>query len=192
MRPLALVTSLCAAALLLGGCQTSRAPEPADAITVTAPEVPTVAPTFEPAKGVTCNRTTSLCVWRGGPSVGLTRLFFGEAAADAAASRVAKAHYPHDPIFKPTPESSCDTLVTTCYDQQGASPDITSRYFGSDAARLLEERRAQVVRYGAFVTCDQGTNICYDRFGAGVGITQLYIGEPESQALLARLRARDS
>jgi hypothetical protein len=102
------------------------------------------------------------------------------------------AHFPNDPIFKPNPYASCDTLVTTCYDSGGASDALTSRYFGDDAARRLGERRTQIVRYGQHVTCDQRTKICYDRFGAGVGITQLYIGDAESHALLARLRARNS
>jgi uncharacterized protein (DUF779 family) len=124
--------------------------------------------------------------------VGLTRLFFGEAAAASLVPQVAEAHYPNDPIFKPNPGASCDTLVTTCYDRGGASSELTSKYFGSDAARMLSARSAKVVRYGAHVTCDQSTNVCYDRFGAGVGITQLYIGRAESNALLARLRARDS
>jgi len=33
------------------------------------------------------------------------------------------------------------------------------------------------------------SDVCYDRLGAGVGITRLYIGEPQSDALLKRLRS---
>lgn len=173
------------------GCQTGALSTKEEPVRVVEAE-PVEDDSFEPAKGVSCSRLSSTCEWRGGVSVGLTRLFFGDAAADAAAPALRATHYPNDPIFKPNPGASCDTLVTTCYDSGGASDALTSRYFGGEAARRLTERRSQVVRYGKHVTCDQTTQICYDRFGAGVGITQLYIGIPESQELLARLRARDS
>ncbi len=185
-RPFGIVVAL---ACFAAACA-SPPPEP-EPIVVEVKETPQVSDTFEPAKDVTCRRSTQVCQWRGGPTVGLTRLFFGDAAADATAARVASAHYPNDPIFKPTPDASCDTLVTTCYDGAGASDELTSRYFGADALTRLTERRAEVVRYGAHVTCDKGTNICFDRFGAGVGITQLYIDRPAGDALLGRLRARD-
>jgi hypothetical protein len=190
MHQAALASSLFAVTLL-AGCQTSTsgtAAAPAQA----AAAKPVVEDTFEPATGVTCNRGSKVCEWRGGPSIGLTRVFFGDSAADAAAPSMRAAHYPNDPIFKPNPGASCDTLVTTCYDKDGASAALTSRYFGADAERRLGERRARVVRYGQHITCDETTQICYDRFGAGVGITQLYIGSAESEALLARLRARDA
>ncbi|MBW2270569.1 MAG: hypothetical protein JRH16_18540 [Deltaproteobacteria bacterium] len=187
MHQATLVSSLLAA-LVLAGCQTGTPTAPAQAA---APQ-PMADETFEPAKGVSCNRGSGRCEWRGGTSVGLTRLFFGDAAADAAEPTMRAAHFPHDPIFKPNPGASCDTLVTTCYDRGGASDALTSNYFGAEAARRLAERRAQVVRYGQHVTCDQTTQTCFDRFGAGVGITQLYIGAAESQSLLARLRAQDS
>ncbi len=173
------------------GCQTSSPPTTAGSAQAAVPK-PGIDETFEPAKGVSCNRSSNVCEWRGGISVGLTRLFFGDAAADAAEPTMQSAHFPNDPIFKPNPAASCDTLVTTCYDAGGASDALTSRYFGADATRRLSERRRQIVRYGQHVTCDQATQVCYDRFGAGVGITQLYIGDAESHALLARLRARDS
>ena len=190
MRQAQLVSSFLAA-IVLAGCQTSAFQTPAAPAQAAVPE-PLVKETFEPAKGVTCYHSSSACEWRGGTSVGLTRLFFGDAAADAAARVMHPTHYPHDPIFNPNPGASCDTLVTTCYDGSGASDALTSRYFGGEATRRLTERRPQIVRYGQHVTCDQATQICYDRFGAGVGITQLYIGDAESHALLARLRTRES
>ena len=178
-----------------GTSKTSTAPKSAASAPV-AKVAPVLDETFEPAKGVTCRRSASTCEWRGGVSVGLTRIFFGDAAANAATPRARAKHYPHDPIFKSNPTASftasCDTLVTTCYDSGGASQALTSRYFGNEASKLLTQRQAKVVRYGKHVTCDQTTKICYDRFGPGVGITQLYIGDAESQALLKRLRSRDS
>lgn len=184
------VVTLIASASLLA-CQSSGPAPAADAIAVEPAAQASAGDTFEPANGVVCERGSRVCEWRGGPTVGLTRLFFGDDAAEAAATRVASASYPNDPIFKPNPDASCDTLVTTCYDRGGASEELTSRFFGADAARRLAERRAEVVRYGAHVTCDKGSQICFDRFGAGVGITQLYIGQTQADALLARLRARD-
>lgn len=184
MRFDATATTLVLAALFLAGCQSTGTPvEPA------AAQAPEKREIFEPARGVTCDRGTEVCDWRGGPSVGLTRLFFGNDAAAALDTRMAPQNYPHDPIFKPNPSSSCDTLVTTCYDAGGASADLTDRYFGPNAAKLLAERRAQILRYGLHVTCDTTSNVCFDRFGAGVGITRLYIDEAASDVLLARLRA---
>ena len=190
MRQATLFSSILAAIVLVG-CQTSAPPTTAEPARAAASK-PVIEETFEPAKGVSCNRSSKVCQWRGGTTVGLTRLFFGDAAADSATPAMQSAHFPNDPIFKPNPHASCDTLVTTCYDAGGVSDALTSRYFGDEAARRLVERRTQIVRYGQHVTCDQRTKICYDRFGAGVGITQLYIGDAESHALLARLRARNS
>lgn len=187
MRPL-LAASLMA--LAASACQSSGVPEGPGPISPKAAAAgATQTDRFEPAKGVSCSRSAQVCKWRGGPTLGLTRLFFGNAAAEALVPSLAPAHYPNDPIFKPNPDASCDTLVTTCYDRGGASDALTDKYFGSEAARLLKERRRQIERYGEHVTCDQASKICYDRFGAGVGITQLYLGDPESKALLARLRA---
>jgi hypothetical protein len=175
------------------GCQTGAPPpEVPDAIEVKPEPTAVIEETFEPANGVSCHRPTSTCQWRGGVSVGLTRIFFGDAAAEAVDPAARAKNFPHDPIFNPSFGASCDTLVTTCYDSSGASDALTSRYFGAEASRRLSARLPQVVRYGKHVTCDQATKICYDRFGAGVGVTHLYIGDAESTALLARLRARDS
>ena len=152
---------------------------------------------FEPAKGVRCDRSTKICEYKGGGSVGLTRLFFGDAAADGLAPRMSEAGYPFDPIFKPTSRASCDTLVTTCYDEGGASVPLTESYFGSDARTRLEKRLRQpgassraIVRYGETITCDQMSGVCYDRLGAGVVVTQMYLGQEKADRLLARLRPR--
>ena len=172
-------------ALALGGCQSTSAPsKPA------AEPAPTKSDVFEPASGVTCNHGTKVCEYKGGPSVGLTRLFFGDKAADAIQPRMAAENYPYDPIFKPNPSVSCDTLVTTCYDASGASYALTDQYFGPKAKKLLEKRHSQIVRFGLHVTCDNTTKVCFDRFGAGVGITRMYIDEAASNVLLARLRGK--
>jgi hypothetical protein len=194
---------LAAVLIAAAGCQ-SPAPEPATpapaATTASARTSAPAAPAapaaetgdrFEPARGVVCTKSTRVCEWRGGPSVGLTRIFFGDPAADALAPKMAP-NFRYDPIFKPSPDQSCDTLVTTCYDRGGASAALTKQFFGAEAARRLEARTSSVVRYGEWVTCDKTSNVCYDRLGAAVGVTRLYLGEPQSDALLGRLRARES
>lgn len=185
MRIRSAAAALVLTGLALSGCQSAGTP----AKTATEP-VPEKSDVFEPARGVSCNRTASVCDWRGGPSVGLTRLFFGNASADALQPSMAALNYPNDPIFKPNPSVSCDTLVTTCYDGNGPNYDLTDKYFGPKARKLLETRRSQIVRYGLHVTCDNTTKVCFDRFGAGVGITRLYIDEAASDVLLARLRGK--
>lgn len=178
---------LFAAALCAAGCQSGGS---TTAATTAAKPAPKETQRFEPAKGVKCDRSSKVCEWKGGPSVGLTRLFFGDGPGDALAPQMASAGYKYDPIFKPSARVSCDTLVTTCYDEGGASDELTRSYFGSNAAsKLGSRRRGSVQRYGQFITCDRVSNVCYDRLGAGVGITRLYIGETESDALLERLRS---
>ena len=178
---------LVAALLTAVGCASSGGSSPA---VTPEPAKPQQSSTFEPAQGVTCDRTTQACEWRGGTSVGLTRLFFGDGAADTLAPGMAAAGYEFDPIFKPDTRVSCDTLVTTCYDEGGASADHTRSYFGGTAAQHLEKRsRTTVQRYGQFITCDKLSNICYDRLGAGIGVTRLYLGETEADQLLKRLRS---
>lgn len=177
--------SLGAAGLLALACQSAPAPEPTPRAEA---QKPAASPIFEPARGVRCNRNTSICDYRGGPSVGLTRLFFGDAAASAIDVGMREKAYPHDPIFQPSRTVSCDTLVTTCYDESGASGDLTGRYFGSGAVKLLEARRRSIERRGPYVTCDRSAGVCYDPLGAGYGATRMYIGETEADLLVRRLR----
>jgi hypothetical protein len=191
MRGLALASFVAGASLLFVGCQTPTPAEPKPARAVEPP-----SSVFEPAKGVRCDRSTKICEYKGGPTVGLTRLFFGDSAADGLAPRMREAGYPFDPIFKPGPRASCDTLVTTCYDEGGASVSLTESYFGGDASARLEQRLRQpgssgaIVRYGDYITCDQMSGVCYDRLGAGVVLTQIYLSEEQAKRLLARLRPR--
>jgi hypothetical protein len=185
MRRFLTAPILLAAALLASGCATEGAPTTP---TPTA-EPPKETAVFEPAKGVSCDRGQNVCQWKGGPTVGLTRLFFGDGPADALMPAQAPEGYRYDPIFKPSTRSSCDTLVTTCYDESGANGELTTKYFGSKAANRLSKRPRTIQRYGQFITCDRVSDVCYDRLGAGVGITRLYIGEPQSDALLKRLRS---
>jgi hypothetical protein len=192
MRGLAFASFVAGASLLFVGCQT-QAPTPAEPKPAQAAE-PTSS-VFEPAKGVRCDRSAKICEYKGGPTVGLTRLFFGDAAADGLAPRMRAAGYPFDPIFKPTSRASCDTLVTACYDEGGASIPLTESYFGGDASTRLEKRMNTgsddaVVRYGDYITCDQMSGVCYDRLGAGVVVTQMYLSKEEADRLLARLRPR--
>jgi hypothetical protein len=193
---------LAAVLIAAAGCQSpAPAPEapPAPAATTAsartdaaaaAPAPAAEGDRFEPARGVVCQKSARVCEWRGGPSVGLTRIFFGDSAADALAPKMAPT-FRYDPIFKPNPNQSCDTLVTTCYDRGGASAALTKQYFGAEAAKRLEARTSAVVRYGEWVTCDKTSNVCYDRLGAAVGVTRLYLGDAPSDALLGRLRARE-
>jgi len=190
MRGLALASFVAGASLLFVGCQTPTPAEPKPAQAVAPPST-----VFEPAKGVRCDRSTKICEYKGGPTVGLTRLFFGDAAADGLVPRMSQAGYPFDPIFKPMSRASCDTLVTTCYDEGGASVPLTESYFGGEARTRAEKRMRQpsgsggaIVRYGEAITCDQMSGVCYDRLGAGVVVTQIYLGQEEADSLLVRLR----
>lgn len=190
MRRFSTAPILLAAALFAAGCQSggSATTTPTTAKTAT-PKPPRDTTVFEPATGVRCDRSQKTCEWKGGASIGLTRLFFGDGAADALMPTMAPEGYRYDPIFKPSVRASCDTLVTTCYDESGANAELTSSYFGSKAADRLAKRPRTIQRYGEFITCDRVSDVCYDRLGAGVGITRLYIGEPQSDALRKRLRA---
>jgi hypothetical protein len=194
MRGPNLALLVAGASLLFVGCQT-QTPTPAESKSAQAAE--TASSVFEPAKGVRCDRSLKICEYKGGPTVGLTRLFFGDAAADGLAPRMSAKGYPFDPIFKPTSWASCDTLVTACYDEAGASVPLTESYFGGDARTRLEKRMRQpggsgnaIVRYGEVITCDQMSGVCYDRLGAGVVVTQMYLSKEEADRLLARLRPR--
>jgi hypothetical protein len=187
-----LASFVAGASLLFVGCQTPTPAEPGPAQTRE-----TAGSVFEPAKGVRCDRSTKICEYKGGATVGLTRLFFGDAAADGLAPRMSATGYAFDPIFKPTTQASCDTLVTACYDESGASVPLTERYFGGDARTRLEKRMRRpsgsgsaIVRYGETITCDEMSGVCYDRLGAGVVVTQMYLGEEQADRLLERLRPR--
>ena len=187
MQPL-LAALLCLTSLALLACSTPTPAEP-EAAPPAAAATPAPPDTFEPSPGVICDRDREVCEFRGGASVGLTRLFFGDPAGDAAEAAATSRAYPHDPIFVLPDGAICDTRVTTCYTlDTGASDEVTGEYFGPKAVERLATRRAEVARYGDHVACDRGSQICYDRFGASVGITHVYIGAEASEALLPRLK----
>ena len=202
MKPLALLAAA-ALAMLLVGCQSSSAPSSTASQTAKTP-APPPSPTFQPGPDIHCDRPAKVCSYAGTPSPGLTRLYLGEGAANSLSAPPAvdpvsgvapPARTLADPIFKPSPKASCDTLVATCYDMNGANAQLTQQRFGADAAKALAARESKpvegrrVVRFGETITCDQLSQVCYDRLGAGYGITMLYLGEPQAESLLKRLQA---
>ena len=206
MKPAPFVaTGLLGVALLAGGCQSDSGPSPTSRQTRTAkPAPPPPSRTFQPGPDITCDRQDKVCRFGTTPSPGLTRLHFGDGAADALTTPPAPdpvtgvappARVVADPIFKPSRKESCDTLVASCYDWDGASVSLTKARFGQKAATRLQARLGtrneaeRVVPYGETITCDNLSQVCYDRLGAGYGLTRLYLGEPQADALLGRLQA---
>jgi len=194
MRSTVCAVVVLAAAALVSGCETTP---PAPQKTAAKP-VPQKSPIIRLGPSARCNRATRICRYDGVASVGLTRLYFGDSAAarltappatTATGEPAPPATPVADPIFKPTPTQSCDTLVAACYDEAGASSTLTAQQFGAPAAKRLDARRREsIVRYGTYITCDKLSQVCYDRLGAGVGVTRLYLGEPESERLMKRLQ----
>ncbi len=189
---------------LLVGCQTDSGPSRAEPQAAKAPPPPPPSPTFQPGPGISCDRKAKICRYGKTPSPGLTRLHFGDGAAqalttppapDPATGVAPPAPEVADPIFKPSRKESCDTLVASCYDWDGANVSLTQARFGDKAAKQLQARLAtrneaqRVVRYGDTITCDNLAQVCYDRLGAGYGLTQLYLGQNQADALLERLQA---
>jgi hypothetical protein len=208
MRPPLLVAAVASAGLLAAACQTAPAPAPppppAQPAAAPAPPPRPPSPTFEPGPSIVCDRRTQVCRYGETASPALTRLYFGEGAAqrltappavDPATGVAPPAPELLDPIFKPSPWQSCDTLVATCYDANGANVELTRLRFGQKAASELKARQdrpvegRRVVRFGETVTCDQLSQVCYDRLGAGYGATRLYLGEAPADTLLPRLQA---
>ncbi|MDJ0850468.1 MAG: hypothetical protein QNK04_19015 [Myxococcota bacterium] len=197
-----LYTGLLALALL-PGCQTESGPSTQPEKTA-RPAPPPPSRTFQPGPGITCDRQAKVCRFGETPSPGLTRLHFGDGAAaalttppapDPATGIAPPAQEVADPIFKPSRKQSCDTMVASCYDWDGASVSLTQEHFGAEAAKKLQARlntrdeAQRIVRYGETITCDNLAQVCYDRMGAGYGLTRLYLGEPQAAALLKRLQA---
>lgn len=201
MRVSHLVSILAIAGLAVAGCSSSSGPSETAA-------APALSRSFQPAAAVRCDRERKICEYDGVASVGLTLVYFGDKAAQKlidppAAPEPAEPGQPAapappaietaDPIFKPEPTQSCDTLVATCYDGDGANVGLTREQFGGPAAKRLETRmasreaRTRILKQGPYITCDNLSGVCYDRLGAGVGLTQLYLGDEQSQRLLQRL-----
>lgn len=210
MRSPVLLVAAASAGLLLAGCQTATSPPPpappAPAQPAAAPAPPPrpPSPTFEPGPSILCDRRTQVCRYGETASPALTRLYLGDAAAqrltpppavDPVTGVAPPAPVLLDPIFKPSPWQSCDTLVATCYDADGADVALTRLRFGEKAAAELQAREdrpvegRRVVRFGETVTCDQLAQVCYDRLGAGYGATRLYLGDSPAASLLERLQA---
>lgn len=179
-------------ALLALGCQSPTRDEDLKTRPVEVIETaePVESNTFEPASGVTCNRITQVCAFKEGPTVGLTRLFFGDAAADELSAT--RGDTGRDPLFKPSGGGFCDTLVTTCYGEDGASAELTTKYFGHNAAARLAKRQADpqngIYRPNSYITCDRMSGVCYDRMGAGWGATRMYLDAEAAEKLAARMR----
>lgn len=202
MKPFALLAAFATLALL-AGCQSSPAPSAAPAQTAKAAPPPP-SPTFRPGPGIECDRRTKVCKYGDIPSPTLTRFYLDDGAARALTAPPAvdpttgvapPARVYGDPIFKPSPQASCDILVVACYDINGANVALTQQHFGDRAAKALKNRvdepveGRRVLRYGDTITCDQLSKVCYDRLGAGYGITLLYLGDAQAQKLMARLEA---
>jgi len=203
MKPLFFL-GCCAAAALLAGCASdpaSTSSTPSSSKAAAAP-TPPPSPVFEPGPSVRCDRNSKVCSYAGTASPGLTRLYFGDGAANAllrppvdpTTGLAGPAPKVADPIFKPSAGSSCDTLVASCYDIDGANLDLTKQQFGSKAAQALGGRTqsnapTRVARYGDTITCDYLSKVCYDRLGAGYGVTLLYLDDHPGAAdrLLQRL-----
>ena len=143
---------------------------------------------------VSCDKSTKRCLFRGLPSVGVTRVIFGDSVANELQSTSGLPIWKSDPIFKPATDQSCDTLSAACYDREGPNVALTRATFGGNAATRLDKRMKrpakgrEIVKYGSSVTCDRDAGVCYDRLGASVGYTRLYLSEAQSNQLLTRMR----
>ena len=143
---------------------------------------------------VSCDKSAKRCNFRGLPSVGITRVIFGDSVANALQSTSGLPIWQSDPIFNPAIGQSCDTLSAACFDSEGPNVALTRAIFGGNAATRLDKRMQrpakgrEIVKYGSSVTCDRDAGICYDRLGASVGYTRLYLSEAQSNDLLTRMR----
>lgn len=97
--------------------------------------------------------------------------------------------------FRPERGVRCDRAAQICYDRGSPSVELTQRYFGRDAARLLRWnlRREERERHGRVfypeqgVRCDRTAQVCYNRRGEpSVRLTGDYLGSDAARRLERR------
>lgn len=88
--------------------------------------------------GVVCNRTREVCYDHAGPSIGLTRLFHGEAAADALTADLRSLDPARDGRFAPAEGVMCRMEERRCLVEGVPDPLLSRTLFArryQDSAR---------------------------------------------------------
>lgn len=157
---------------------------------------------FSMIPGVECDRDAQLCTDERGPSVGLTRLYLGDEAADRLLATLealddARPPAPTEPaeptIHYPKRGVACDDLVETCYTAKGHHNGMTKATYGSDAVKSLARRAAlppgdldAIVRPGRGEVCDRSSQTCYSDGRADASLTRLQFGADAAAGVEAR------
>jgi hypothetical protein len=149
-----------------------------------------------PEPGVRCDSVDRVCYDRSGPSVALTRSYFGDAAAErlgygsggsGTSGSQARMVYPESDVV-------CDRSTQICYDDGKASVSKTQSYFGDSAAKKLKQHSNDarpepkwVFEPDADTSCDMRTQVCYGPKGPNVNKTRKYFGEAAGARLQQNL-----
>ena len=138
-----------------------------------------------PEPGVRCDSVERVCYDRSGPSVALTRNYFGDSAAERIGDGSSAGHSggSYERMFYPARSVACDRSTQICYDDGKASVAQTQSYLGDDAARHLQQKSKDarpepkwVFEPDGETSCDMRTQVCYGPKGPNVNKTSKYFG----------------
>ncbi len=141
-----------------------------------------------PEPGVRCDAVDRVCYDGAGPSVSLTRNYFGDDAAarigSTAGRGLGSGAGSVERMYYPARDVACDRATQICYDDGKASVSKTQTYMGDDAARRLQQRSKDarpepkwVFEPDGETSCDMRTQVCYGPKGPNVNKTRKYFGE---------------
>lgn len=149
-----------------------------------------------PEPGVRCDSIDRICYDRSGPSVALTRSYFGDAAAERLGygSSGSGSSGSSARMFYPASDVVCDRSTQICYDEGKASVSKTQDYFGDSAAQRLKQHSNDarpepkwVFEPDTETSCDMRTQVCYGPKGPNVNKTRKYFGEAAGARLQQNL-----
>ena len=134
-----------------------------------------VAPAYAQSKGITypkagvvCDQNGQVCCDRYGPSIGITKIYFGEFAADRL-SQNRRGSTSND--FRLSSGQACSIQKRTCWDdgwgQSNVAKGLTRQLFGSNnhnASSGSSNNDRQVVRDSGYCSLSKSGQAIYDGF----------------------------
>ena len=147
-----------------------------------------------PAPGVLCDQAGPVCYDRQGPSIALTKTYFGKPAAQQLSDTLRSRPPVLD--FRLSNGAVCDIRASSCWSdgwsKRQIAPRLTQQLFGTQPSNGSTNGNGLqgLVSPQSGVVCDPAGQICYDQAGLSLGLTRTYYGALAEQTVLRNLNGQ--